>query len=290
MKTFYYVHTGHRIGLDRFRRAVAILNQLQEYDITLLTSDYRIAQIARDFGIEKSVGIDVVRNIPHISHNGDKIIFDSAEANPVMLDDMRDYFSRFVRVSDTKNDARDKKEFLLSPYLQGEGICSGVVVADKYFEMKSINKDIEISYFFGDDDYEKDLEKHFDFIEELNPYLQLGFYYFLDYEDMLKEKCVNYFEFEEYDTMIQRTKILITSSPQAVLDSLASGSKPIYFQRADYADDCIDLFQKLAVPVIFNYDKNHLHEIIKTINNHKYGEIEQNSYKIANFIKESLNL
>jgi hypothetical protein len=37
MRYFYYVHTGHRIGLDRFHRAVAIVNELQkEIDITLL--------------------------------------------------------------------------------------------------------------------------------------------------------------------------------------------------------------------------------------------------------------
>jgi len=52
MKTYYYVHTGHRIGLDRFRRAVAIINSLGDVDITLLCSDFRIAQVARDFGVK----------------------------------------------------------------------------------------------------------------------------------------------------------------------------------------------------------------------------------------------
>ena len=33
MKTYYYVHTGHRIGLDRFRRAAAALGCL-DADIT----------------------------------------------------------------------------------------------------------------------------------------------------------------------------------------------------------------------------------------------------------------
>ena len=288
MRTFYYVHTGHRIGLDRFRRAAAILNTLQDEDITLLTSDYRIAHIARDFGIDKSVGIDVVRNIPQISHNGDKLIFDSDEANPLMLEDMREYFSAFVRISDDKNDTKDPKEFLISPYLEGEGICNCVAVNEGFFG--DFEKSVELTYFFGDDDYEKDLEKHFDFIEDLNPNLQLGFYYFLDYEDMLKEKFPNHFEFEEYEVMIQSTKILLTASPQAVLESLAAGSKPIYFQREDYTKDFVPLFEKLNIPIVNNYDKNHLSEIIATINDRKYEQIEQNSNKIAHFIKESLNL
>ncbi len=288
MKTYYYVHTGHRIGLDRFRRAVAILNNLQDEDITLLTSDYRIAQVARDFGIEKSVGIDLVRNIPQISHNGDKLIFDSAEANPLMLEDMRDYFSAFIRISDDSSDKKADKEFLISPYLQGEGICNAVAVHDDFFG--EFEKSVELTYFFGDDDYEKDLEKHFDFIEALNPNLQLGFYYFLDYEDMLKKKFKNYFEFEEYEEMIQSTKILLSASPQAILDSLAAGGKPIYFQREDYTREFVPLFDKLNIPIVNNYDKNHISVIIETINDRKYEKIERNGNKIAYFIKENLNL
>jgi hypothetical protein len=288
MRTFYYVHTGHRIGLDRFRRAAAIINFLDDEDITLLCSDYRIAQIARDFGIKNSVGIDVVRNIPQISHHGDKLIFDSAEANPLMLDDMRQYFSSFIRVSDTKEDKKEPNEFLISPYLKGEGICNCVAVSDKFFG--DFQKTTQLSFFFGDDDYEKDLEKILPSLAGLNAKLQLGFYYFLDYEDFLKEQFDEYFEFEEYDEMIQTSKILLTSSPQAVLESLASGSKPIYVQREDYVEDFKDLFLSLNIPVLEEYDKNHINEIIKTIDNINYKKIEQNGNKISKFIKENLNL
>ena len=134
-KLYYYAHTGHRIGLDRFRRAVAILNEL-DADITLLTSDFRIAQIGRDFGIEKSVGLDVVRNIPQIALAGDKLIFDSDEANPIMLEDMKEYFSTLIQI---KNDT--------------------IAVQGHFFE--TYEKSVKLSYFFGDDDYEKDLEKNF---------------------------------------------------------------------------------------------------------------------------------
>ena len=288
MRTFYYVHTGHRIGLDRFRRAAAILNALQDEDITLLTSDYRIAQEARNFGIEKSVGIDVVRNIPQIAHNGDKLIFDSDEANPVMLDDMREYFSAFIRISDDKDDVKADKEFLISPYLEGEGVCNAIVVHDKYFA--AFEKRVELSYFFGDDDYEKDLEKHLDFVEGLNLHLQLGFYYFLDYEDMLSKKFEHTFEFEEYDEMIQSSKILLTASPQAVLDSLAAGGKPIYFQREDYTREFIPLFEKLNIPVIYDYERKELDRVLSQVNEIKYGSITSKSNIYSSFIKENLIL
>jgi hypothetical protein len=265
-KIYYYVHTGHRIGLDRFRRAVAILNALDE-DITLLTSDYRIAQVAREFGIEKCVGLDVVRNIPQIAHNGDRLIFDSDEANPIMLEDMREYFSTFIHL---KNET--------------------IAIAPHYFEAGTQEKSVALSYFFGDDDYEKDLEKNLDFVSGLDLHLGLGFYYFLDYEAMLEKKFPKYFTFEEYDKMIMSSKVLITSSPQAVLDSLASGAKPIYLQREDYVTDFNKLFESFNIPIVQEYDRHHLNVILESINENKYVKITQKENKIIEFIKESLAL
>ena len=265
MNTYYYVHTGHRIGLDRFRRATTIIRALGDADITLLSSDFRIAGESRHFGVEKAVGIDVVRNIPNIAHKGSRLIFDSDEANPIMLEDMKKFFSTFIHVE------------------EGE-----IVVDEKYFEQKP--KTIKLAYFFGDDDYEKDLEKNFDFIDGLNPDLQLGFYYFFDYEDMLKEKFPNFHEFEDYDEVITKSEILITSSPQAVLENLASGGKPIYVQREDYTIKFLSHFEALNVPIVKNYDKKCLLKALDTINERKYSEMRQNSNKIINLIKENLNL
>lgn len=288
MRLFYYVHTGHRIGLDRFRRACTIIRALGDVDITLLCSDFRIANEARHFGVAKAVGVDVVQNIPKIANHGDKMIFDSDEANPIMLEDMRNFFSTFIRLSDAKDDAKALNESLISPYLGGEGICNGVAVDTKYFELKE--KSIDIAYFFGDDDYEKDLEKNLDFVAELNPDLQLGFYYFLDYEEMLRKKFTHHHEFEEYDDVIQKSKILITASPQAVLESLAAGAKPIYVQREDHSSHYIPFFESLHIPVVYHYEKAMLMDIIRDINNINYFKTEHSTKKIANFLKETLNL
>ncbi len=288
MRVFYYAHTGHRIGLDCFRRAAAVVNCMKDIDITLLTSDYRIASVAREYGVEKCVGIDVARNIANIAEKGDKLIFDSDEANPLMLEDMRNFFSSFVRVSDKESDEAVSRECLISPYKEGERICKALIVDERYFG--EFEKDVPLTYFFGDDDYEKDLEKHLDFIEGLDVHLQLGFYYFIAYEDMLREKFEHVFEFEEYEEMIQRTDILITSSPQAVFESLASGGRPIYFQREDYSQDLVPILEYLGVPVIFNYNKKLLDDSLRTISYKKYKKIEKSCYKIAPFIKNCLNL
>lgn len=287
-KTYYYVHTGHRIGLDRFRRACTIIRLLKDVDITLLCSDYRIAQIAHEFGVEKSVGVDVVRNIPQIANHGDKLIFDSQEANPIMLQDMRNYFSKFVRIGDSPNDKKEDGEFLISPYLQGDGILNSLVIDDKYFENKE--KTIDISFFFGDDDYDKQLEKNLSLLDGVDADLLLGFYYFFDYEDMLKEKFKRHFELEDYDDVIQKSKILITSSHQAVLENLASGGKPIFIQRRDYPEDFLEIFKKLKIPIVENYQNSQLLTILKAHKMREYYKVEHNNEKLIGFLKSSLNL
>lgn len=264
MKIYYYVHTGHRIGLDRFRRAVAVLECL-DADITLLCSDFRIAQEARNFGIDKAVGIDVVRNIANIANRGDQLILDSAEVNPIMLEDMKNFFSNLYVMQEDE-----------------------IVIAKKYF--KTEEKTVKISYFFGDDDYEKDLMKHFSFVKEMKPHLQLGYYYFLDYTEELQRSFENSFEFEEYDEMIMKSEILITASPQAAVESLASGGKPIYIQREDYGEDFHKQFNALNIPIITNYNKAKLNKTIHHINEINYGKIVSDCNKLGGFLKENLIL
>ena len=289
MRHFYYVHTGHRIGLDRFHRAVAIVNELQkEIDITLLCSDFRIAAEAKEFGIKRAVGVDVVRNIPQIAEHGDRMIFDSAEANPTLLKDMIQFFPSFIRVSDDPTDTKNDNEFLISPYLEGEGICSAVVVNERYFE--PLPKTIPLTVFFGDDDYEKDLEKNQEQFKPLNAELLMGFYHFLGYENALKESFRAIHETEEYESIIRKSEVLISSSPQAVLQNLAGGGKPIYLQRPDYVRDFIPLFEKLSIPIVDGYDREQLMQGIKTAQSNNYHKIEKGNTKVIDFIRKTFNL
>ena len=289
MRYFYYVHTGHRIGLDRFHRAVAIVNELQkEIDITLLCSDFRIAAEAKEYGIKRSVGVDLVRNIPQIAHHGDKIIFDSAEINPTLLDDMTQFFPAFIRISDDPRDTKHFKELLISPYLVGEGICNAVVVNERYFE--PLPKTIPLALFFGDDDYEKDLEKNQGIFAPLNAEFLMGFYHFLGYENSLKDSFSKMHECEEYDEVIRKSEILISASPMAVLQNLAGGGKPIFLQRADYPIDYNPLFTSLNIPIVEQFTQEHLMQAISIALSNKYQTIKKSNTEVIEFIRKSFNL
>ncbi|MBD3806810.1 hypothetical protein [Sulfuricurvum sp.] len=289
MRYFYYVHTGHRIGLDRFHRAVAIVNELQkEIDITLLCSDFRIAAEAKEYGIKRSVGVDVVRNIPQIANHFDKMIFDSAEANSTMLQDMGEYFSPLIRISDDPSDLKHPNEFLISPYLLGGGICNAVVVNERYFEVFA--KTIPLAVFFGDDDYEKDLEKHQGVFAPLNAELLMGFYHFLGYENSLKGSFSKIHEYEKYNEVICQSEILISASPMAVLQNLSSGGKPIYLQRSDYPRDFIPLFASLNIPVVDHFSQEHLMQAISNSSSNNYQMIKKGNTQVIEFIRKSFSL
>jgi len=262
MKNYYYVHTGHRIGLDRFRRAATIVRTLQNQDveITMLCSDFRIAGDAKEYGVDKAVGLDVVRNIPYIANHGDRIIFDSQEANPIMLEDMKEFFSTFDHIE------------------EGE-----VVVDDKYFA--TYEKTIPLSFFFGDDDYEKDLEALIPVLKGIDASLLIGYYYFFDYEDMLKEMFPSHYDADSYDEVVTRSNILISSSPQAIFECLASGGKPIYLQRNDYTNAFESAMKECNIPVIQTLDLGQIKNLLDGISNHSYHNVKKNSLNFLSFIE-----
>lgn len=288
MRLFYYVHTGHRIGLDRFRRAATILRAMGDVDITLLTSDFRIASAAREYGIKRAVGVDVVRNIPQIASNGDKIIFDSAEINPVMLDDMTRYFSTFIRVSDDPGERKHPNELLISPYLEGEGIFKGVAVNNRCFEVKE--KRIARAFFFGDDDYEETLAAQQQTFAGLDLDLLGGFYWFYGYEQKLKESFATFHDEESYDDVIAHSDVLVTASPQAVLEHLAGGGRPVYLQREDYPTDFIPLFESLSIPVLTDFDNAKLSAVLSGIQSQNYHACPENTDMLVTFLKQNLDL
>ena len=205
-----------------------------------------------------------------------------------MHKEMVEYFSTFVRVSDDPNATKLPGEFLISPYLEGEGICQGVAVDDKYFEQQP--KTIEKSFFFGDDDYEEDLFKNLDTFEALEADLILGFYFFMNYEEKLAPVFKKMHEFEAYDEVVQGSKLFVTASPQAALENLASGGHPLFIQRPDYVRDFIPLFESLNIPVVEGFDRSALLTQLDASISHNYHQLEQSTQKIIKFLKESLSL
>ena len=90
--------------------------------------------------------------------------------------------------------------------------------------------------------------------------------------------------------MVRGSKRFVTASPQAALENLASGGRPVFVQRPDYVRDFIPLFDALNIPVVDGFDKMKLLPLFDSLLSHRYHPLAQNTQKIAKFLKESLSL
>ncbi len=228
MNIYIYTKSGHNIGLEEVRRGAVIFNQLKKCDPILCTSDYRAATFARDLGVHKGIGIDIIGNLPNLMERGDMLIFDSDEPS----EDMRKFMSQYC----TKL------------YEVGVDIPK-TLVDNKFFEKG--DQSIEKTFFFGDDDYKDFLLKEFcKDSKKQNIPLLMGHYFFLGNEDKLKPYFKQIIEEEEYFETILNTKYLLTSSFNAVIESLASGNSPVFYPRKDKDSKDLELIKQYNIPIV----------------------------------------
>ena len=291
MKIYYYINTGHRVGLDRLRRSAPIINTLEEMgvEITMLTNDFRAGEYAKEqFGIKKYVSVDIVRNIANIATTSDVLIFDSQEESRVMWEDMASYFHKFIRISDNPDDFASKNEVLLSSMKEIGDAPQVDVVDPRYFE-NSEDHNGGIVYFWGDDDYEQKLLELSDSFEGLDVTLLEGYYFFIQYGNELSNKFKSVEESEDYDYILKRADKFITSSPQSALEALAAGSNPIYLKKPGVSDVWDKKMESYNIPIIPEFNNKLIKEKIsgKLINKNSLLQKKALS-KVSLYIKDNI--
>jgi len=290
MKIYYYINTGHRVGLDRLRRSAPIINRLEEMgvEITMLTNDFRAGEYAKEqFGIKKYVSVDIVRNIANIATTQDVLIFDSEEESRAMWEDMASYFHKFIRISDDPNDFAQKSEILLSSMKEIGDAPQVDVVDPRYFDEDEHNGGIV--YFWGDDDYEQKLLELSRAFEGLDVTLLEGYYFFMQYGSELSKKFKFVEESENYDEILKKADIFITSSPQSAFEALVAGSNPIYLKKHGVSDIWDSKMEKYGIPVILEFDNKLIKENIseKLINKNILLKKDALS-KVSLYIKDNI--
>ncbi len=259
MRLYYYIDTGHRVGLERLRRSAPVIRELEELgaDVTMLTNDFRAGEYAKEqFGIRRYVSVDLVRNIANIATPADAVVLDADGVGRSLLEDMAAYYRRFVRVSDDPHDVPAAGELLVSSTHEGEGIFRADIVDPRYFdEVPHILGDV---YFWGDDDYDRRLLGLAEAFEGLDVTLLEGYYFFFQYGSELRSKFAAVEENERYDELLRGATRFITSSPQSALEALAAGSNPLYIHKEStprfwkeklsaYSIAILDCFKRSAI-------------------------------------------
>jgi len=252
---YYYVNTGHKLGLERLRRGAALLNRLtaKGVETQLLVNDFRAGLVARELGITEYVTIESVQDIDAIAENGASIIIDSVEDEHGRLVKYCQDFEQVWRFGHDENDVPVHSEKVLG--------LDTILVDDTYFDKKA--KEERVLFFLGDSDYDKTILGNGDFFKNFDMELLLGNYFFVKYEDDLAKLFTTLHEPEEYEDLIKSTTTLVTASSQAALEAKVTGAKVIYIHLSEWNLYPSALLESHGITVVEGFNKDKLIEALQ---------------------------
>ena len=272
MKLYYYIDTGHRIGLDRLRRSAPVINALGQngIDVTMLTNDFRAGEYAKEqFGIKKYVSVDVVRNIANIATPADSVVLDTDSESSVLLSDMAGYYGKLVHISDYSHETAESSQLRIT-----------ADIADPRYFGKNEHTPGNI-FFWGDDDYEQELLGLSEIFENTETGLLEGYYFFMQYASELEDKFSTVYDSESYDEVLKGAGRFITSSPQSALEALAAGSRPVYIRKASAPEVWSEKLAGYGIPVLKSFEKDALQRVLEIGADYKNELLVQNAAEEA---------
>ena len=244
---YYYAYTGHKIGLDRVKKAAAVIKELEANGVAcrLLVNDFRAGLAAREFGIAESITIETIQDIDAVAKRGNSVIIDSPEDDHGRLEK---YCNEFHAVFVWRQSAEDSVRF-------SETILDGVAVDKIYEEAIKLEKVERKLFFLNDADYEKSILNNSSLFENRGIELLLGHYFFVKYEDDLAKIFSTLHEPEEYMDLIQSGKIVITSSLQTAFEAKTSGACVYFLNLRNESDAAINYLLFNGIEVVESLDE-----------------------------------
>ena len=273
MKLYYYAFSGHKWGLDRVKRGVALINSLKDegVEVQLLVSDFRAGLVAKEFGVGDAITMENMMDIDVIAQKGDVVFLDTPEDISSRLEQYSDNYSKLFYIVDSCDKEPLYNELLITPT---DDKLSSIMIDKIYFE--PLDKVERRVFFFGDSDYDKVLLSHRDFFDTLNIELILGNYFFVKYEDELSKIFKTLHEPEEYQELIRSSSEVVTTSIQTALEARASGAKVVYIQMGQNKRCLLDKLENFGISIIDGFDNEDLLNTLKQ-------EIKENK-KVTTYI------
>ncbi|NEW60401.1 hypothetical protein GSY74_03825 [Sulfurovum sp. bin170] len=277
MKLYYYAHTGHKNGLDRLKKATALLKEFDKkgLDTLLLVNDFRASLVAREFGIADSVHIETIQDIDAIATHGDVVIIDSPEDDRGRLEKYCREFRHVFRFAQSEDDA--------SRY--GETVLDEPVVIDEiYFE--EYEKEDRTVFFLSDSDADKTILSNADFFKDMDMELLLGHYFYVKYEDDLAKIFKKLHEAEEYIELICKSERIVTTSLQCVFEARVSGAKVVYILTKPLSVNIKKILSLLQVETLNGFDRHSYQQVVfpNTLDCHR------NTQKAKKIVSNMMNI
>ena len=274
---YYYAYSGHKYGLDRVKRAVALIKSLgaQGVEVNLLLNDFRAGLAARELGVMDSVTVETIWDIDAVAKRGDVVFIDSPEDDRGKLEHYVDEYKLLFRVVDDCQVSAAYGEILMKPVCEeGEDCLSSLLVDSDYFE--TVPKKERKLFFLGDADYDKVILSHADFFEGTGMELLLGQYFFVKYEDDLAKLFDGLHEAEAYSELLCSSSQVIAASVQCALDARAANADVIYLKKAEDSVCRLRQLETFGIKIIDGFSKEQLTEALA---------IPENERKVPNSIK-----
>ncbi|MCB4744703.1 MAG: hypothetical protein LGB07_03500 [Sulfurovum sp.] len=258
---YYYANTGHKVGLERVRRCMAVMKKFSKQDIEMqiLVNDFRAGvAMKEEQGLKEYVTIETIQDIDAIATMGDSIIIDSNEDDHGRL---VKYMSDFKQVWRFAHDYKDRS-------VHGETLlCSecgeNAAIVDEYY-FKHHPKKERVLLFLRDHDHQKILLSHDTFFQSLNMELLLGHYFFVKYEDELAKRFSVLHEPETYMELISQSSTLVTASSQAALEARVAGAKVVFLKlKEEIPLYPVELLYRYGVEIVTELNTNTLQTALK---------------------------
>jgi len=291
MKIYYYAYTGHKYGLDRARRGVAILRKLKQegFDTMLLVNDFRAGLAVKDLGIPESIHIETVQDIDAVAKIGDVVIIDSPEDDHGRLVKYCSDFKKVFRFAEHDEDKSIHGEIMLTIDCKDddENCISSLIVDDIYCqEHKKEDKRV---FFLGDSDADKTILSNATFFKENPMELLLGHYFYVKYESDLEKLFTTLHESDEYVDLICSSSHIVTSSFQTALEAYATGAKVTFIELKKLNREQKKLLELLKITSVIGFNNNNYNKVLYKEGEAKIGyrcvNIEKNRDIIKKLIK-----
>ena len=260
MKIYYYAFSGHKWGLDRVKRGVALINLLKDQgvQVQLFLNDFRAGLVAKEFGVGDAVTLETIMDVDVIAQKGDVVFIDTPEEDRGRIERYTKEYSTLFHVLDSCDTVSSHGEVVMSP--SDENFSSLIVDKDYFDILEKVDRRV---FFFGDSDYDKAILAQSEFFSKSNMELILGNYFFVKYEDALAKIFITLHEPEEYKDLIRTSSEVVTASSQTALEARASGAKVVYCKQKDDSLCLLDKLDSFGINIIDSFDNINLESILK---------------------------
>ena len=237
---YLYAHTNFKTGLDSLRRVKVIYERLKKEGINseILLNEYRAQLLAKDWGLPLATTIETIKDIDAVANKGDIVLIDSIEEIEGKVLNYPQNF-KTIYINSNCKEVEFSGARVINLYKDG-------ILALKY-EKKEDRGAILV---YKDSDYEKVIIKHLDEFRDLNLDLYWGIYFFVKYEDLLKEVFKNIVESEDFYEIYSNYTKIITSSFQIATEARYNDLEVVFWNVNKEDRECLKIMEDYGIRVV----------------------------------------